>query len=247
VIQKVEVAKRRERLQGRINVWNRSAEQYLHADEEVSLEDLFDQDDANHAESMTEHDTEGESEAEAENVPDAEAEATDIRGSGSKSDEGSPENMDLFFPSSFLLHRFPNQGEKELSLRQGQANDTLHLLRIALGKKSFLFRSHVRAAKSQQRKTRAWAEVSAVDGHVRQLARVYVATRQKMITLGADAIVLDRYKVLRHSDLRISTAIATPNARGQRNVHMAWFWTMDMTADTDTDGWMEECRCITLK
>ena len=249
VIQQVDIAKRRERLQGRINVWNTSAEQYLHANDNFSLEDMLDQDHENETEAETENDADlgQDSEADTEHMPDAEAEATDISEARSRRHEGSPENMDLYFPSSFLLRRFPNQGEKELSLRQGQANDALHLLRIALGKKSFLFRSHVRSAKSQQKKTRAWAEVAAVDGNVRQLSRVYVATRRRMITLGADAVVLDRYKVLRHSDLKISTAIATPNARGQRNVHMAWFWTMDMSADTDTAGWMEECRRNTLK
>jgi len=63
-----------------------------------------------------------------------------------------------------------------------------------------------------------------------------------MIQLGAAADVLDRYKVLTRIDLKISTAIAEPNARGERNTHLAWFWNMDVQADTDAESWMEECK-----
>ena len=45
----------------------------------------------------------------------------------------------LLLPSSFSTCQFPDQCQKEISLRQGQATDALHNLRIVLTKKSFLF------------------------------------------------------------------------------------------------------------
>jgi hypothetical protein len=84
-----------------------------------------------------------------------------------------------------------------------------------------------------------------VEADVRQQARIYAWTRRKMVDLGAGAETLDRYKILRHTDLKISTAVATPNAPGQRDVRLSWFWNMDIQADAETDNWMEECEYIT--
>ncbi|KAG1795293.1 uncharacterized protein HD556DRAFT_1364311 [Suillus plorans] len=72
----------------------------------------------------------------------------------------------------------------EMSLREGQANDALHNLRIYLCNKAILFRTTVRQAKSQALKTRAWSQVT--------------------------------------------TAVGDPNARGQRNESLAWFWSVEV-------------------
>ncbi len=47
----------------------------------------------------------------------------------------------------------------ELCLREGQLNDSLHHIHIALGHKSYLFRNNVHPACTQRLKTHAWAEV----------------------------------------------------------------------------------------
>ena len=47
----------------------------------------------------------------------------------------------------------------ELCLWEGQLNDSLHHIRIALGHKSYLFRNNVHPARMQRLKTHAWAEV----------------------------------------------------------------------------------------
>jgi hypothetical protein len=242
VNQKLDITKRRHRLEGRINSWNQKANQFLHSeelDDEQELQDILEQD---AEELQTSQSTEGSSEdtdIDTDIEPESASEVTDPLGLL------SAENIRLYLPSSFASNRFPEHARKELDLRLGQANDALHNLRIALGKKSFLFRSHVRAAKSQQRKTRAWSEVSGVEADVRQQARIYAWTRRKMVDLGAGAETLDRYKILRHTDLKISTAVATPNAPGQRDVRLSWFWNMDIQADAETDNWMEECEYIT--
>jgi hypothetical protein len=241
----LEIAERRERLQTRIDTWNKKAEEYLHSpglDDGEDLLDILSTDADADADAEADADVDIGPNEDTDDDTDADTDAYGRHNSARKGHPQTSESFPLYFPSSFALHRFPNQARKELELRQGQANDSLHNLRIALGKKSFLFRSHVRAAKSQQRKTRAWSEVSAVDGEVRQQARIYNFTRQRMIKLSADPALLDRYKVLRYEDLKVSTAIATPNARGQRDTRLSWFWNMDVQADAETDDWMEECK-----
>jgi hypothetical protein len=129
----------------------------------------------------------------------------------------------------------------ELRLREGQLNDSLHHIRIALGHKSYLFRHDVRPARTQRLKTRAWAEVHAVESTVQHHARVYIRARQAMVDLGASASLLDRYKVLTRQDLSVRTSVIAPQVRGQRNKSLPWFWTMDVRRDTDVGEWIEDC------
>lgn len=248
--QKLEITKRRERLQGRMDDWNAKAAEYLQSadlDVELDLQDILDRElpggsggseDAGDGDVDTVSESESESDAEA----NSNAEVVEIPPAMSKWRQMSAENQTLYLPSSFPAGTFPDPSSSELSLRQGQANDALHNLRIALGKKSFLFRTNIRSAKSQQKKTRAWSEVNSVDGVVRYQAKIYNATRRKMIHLGAEEKIMDRYKILTQGQLKVSTAIATPNARGQRNFQLAWFWNMDSKVDTQSDDWMEECE-----
>ena len=132
----------------------------------------------------------------------------------------------------------------ELRLREGQLNDSLHHIRIALGHKSYVFRNNVHPARTQRLKTRAWAEVHAVESTVQHHARVYNRARRAMLDLGAEASLLDRYKVLERQELRIETAVIAPNVRGQRNKTLPWFWSMDVQRDADVGAWMNDCRDI---
>ena len=134
----------------------------------------------------------------------------------------------------------------ELRLREGQLNDSLHHIRIALGHKSYLFRNNVRPARTQRLKTRAWAEVHAVESTVQHHARVYNRARQSMLHLSADASLLGRYKVLERHDLKIDTAVIAPNVHGQRNKTLPWFWSMDVQKDADVGTWMNDCRHIPI-
>jgi len=116
----------------------------------------------------------------------------------------------------------------ELRLREGQLNDSLHHIRIALGHKSYLFRNNVHPACMQRLKTHAWAEVHAVESTVQHHARVYNHAQQSILDLGADTALLDWYKVLERQDLRTDTTIIAPNVHGQRNKSLPWFWSMDV-------------------
>ena len=134
----------------------------------------------------------------------------------------------------------------ELCLWEGQLNDSLHHIRIALGHKSYLFRSNVRLARMQRLKTRAWAEVHAVESTVQHHARVYNHVRQSILDLSADASLLNWYKALKHKDLKTNTTMIAPNVHGQRNKSLPWFWSMDIWRDANAGAWMNDCRCISL-
>ena len=104
----------------------------------------------------------------------------------------------------------------------------------------------MRPAHTQRLKTHAWAEVHAVDSTVQHHARVYNCARQAMLNLGADTSLLDRYRVLERQDLRIDTTVIAPEARGQRNKPLPWFWSMDVRRDADVGAWMNDCRHISV-
>jgi hypothetical protein len=159
------------------------------------------------------------------------------------------EHMSLHLPSHLGRTWCNRNGAEDLAnaesrLREGQLNDSLHHIRIALGHKSYLFRNNIRPARTQRLKTRAWAEVHAVESTVQHHARVYNRARKSMVDLGADSSLLDRYKVLEPQDLRIDTAIIAPDVRGQRNKSLPWFWSMDIRRDADVGAWMNDCRPI---
>ena len=79
----------------------------------------------------------------------------------------------------------------KLRLREGQLNDTLHQIRIALSQKSYIFRNDVWLARTQRLKTWAWAGVHTVKSSVQHHTRVYVCARQAIENLSVDNILLD--------------------------------------------------------
>jgi hypothetical protein len=79
----------------------------------------------------------------------------------------------------------------ELRLQEGQLNNSLHHIHIALGDKSYLFRNNVHPARTQRLKTRAWTEVHAVESMVQYHAWVYNCARKSMLDLGANVSLLD--------------------------------------------------------
>lgn len=135
--------------------------------------------------------------------------------------------------------------EQELRLRAGQANDTLHEIRLALANKAVLFRTDVRHASSHATSSRAWGKVNAVEAAVSRYAAVYRRCRKAMVALGADETILNRYQLLKDKDLKVTAAASAPNARGRRNEILAWFWSIDVPRDTETSNWMSECRWST--
>jgi len=91
---------------------------------------------------------------------------------------------------------------------------------------------------------RAWGKVGSADVRVQRHVAIYHWCRKQMIALNASSNLLNQYKMLTKEDLKISAAIANPNARGHRDDTLAWFWTMDVLRDTEVNNRMSECKMI---
>ncbi|KAF8833312.1 hypothetical protein BDN67DRAFT_864986, partial [Paxillus ammoniavirescens] len=157
------------------------------------------------------------------------------------------EGIHLKLLSALGLPRCQDDGlewlaKQEMQLRTGQANDALHELRLALADKAVLFCTNVRHSSSQATTSRAWGRVMAVDATVNKFAKIYRVSRRAMLALGASNDILARYQVLTKDHLKVSSAVAEPNARGHRNDTLPWFWSMDVARDTEADDWMMECK-----
>ncbi|KAG1800537.1 hypothetical protein EV424DRAFT_1332098 [Suillus variegatus] len=62
------------------------------------------------------------------------------------------------------------------------------------------------------------------------------------LELGQDQ--LQKYKPLLREQLKISTAVGDPNARGQRNESLAWFWSVEVDLGGPDQSWNEECEFL---
>jgi hypothetical protein len=138
-----------------------------------------------------------------------------------------------------------NLMKEEIALREGQANDALHAIRVHLGDKAVIFRNTVRSAKSQASSTRAWTQVRSVETAVNLNASIYSKCRSQLAKL-PDHDLLTKYLPLKKEDLKASSVVADPNARGQRDITLSWFWSLDVQGDTSGNDWMTECECPVL-
>jgi hypothetical protein len=250
-VQQKDIALKRSRLQERVDAFQKQAAKLLNA---VSSDGDDSWDDASAREIYVgaEFDGVGEGDDDDEHASSSGAVEEQTPSLGDDSDGCiDAERISLHLPSH-LGHDWCNINAAkdlamaELHLREGQLNDSLHHIRIALGHKSYVFRKNVRPARTQRLKTRAWAEVHAVESTVQHHARVYMRARQAIVDLGAETEMLDRYKILRREDLSVKTSAISPNLRGQRNKSLPWFWTMDVRRDTDVELWMEDCTCFSV-
>ncbi|KAG2058517.1 hypothetical protein BDR06DRAFT_1030067 [Suillus hirtellus] len=101
-----------------------------------------------------------------------------------------PSNLGLEKCVAFSMSDITNQ---ELTLRQGQANDALHHIRVHLADKAVIFQKTIRVAKSQALSTRAWAQVHSVDMVISINASIYSKCRSQLCKLGADNALMKRY------------------------------------------------------
>lgn len=161
---------------------------------------------------------------------------------------GQVENIRLLLPSRLGIETCRRVGlksiaNKEKALRKGQANDALHSLRMAIGHKSFLFRKRLRNAKSKVRKTKAWDDINTVGNTVTHHRRIYNIARRALVALGASKSTMNQYQPIASADTKSSTVIVDPNARGQRNKGLPWFWSVGTGSSKPLEGpLMTECQ-----
>ncbi|KAG1784677.1 uncharacterized protein HD556DRAFT_1314890 [Suillus plorans] len=73
-------------------------------------------------------------------------------------------------------------------------------------------------------------------------ASIYTKTWKQMMKLEPRKDQLEKYKHLLRDQLKISTAVRDPNARGQRNKSLAWFWSVEVELGGPNQLWNEECH-----
>lgn len=142
-------------------------------------------------------------------------------------------------PSTLSLNKckdleIKNLADQELLLQIRQANDALHEICIALADKAVLFWTKVQHASSHAKTMRAWGRVNAVDASLHQHALVYRRCYKLICSLAANKALLQRYQLFWDENLKITTAVTANNVMGLWNNKLAWFWSINMSRDTET-------------
>lgn len=177
----------------------------------------------------------------------------------------APELMTIFMPSSLQPADLQRLGleplaEQEMELRQGQANDALEGLRLALGHKALLYRSQVRnippkwirlaltllvqlrKARSNKQDTAARRDIKRAEDNVQRHFRAYRRARTALQRLKAPNEVINMYKPIFPDDLAVTADVVEENRIGQRSHTLAWFWHIRAPNGDQRDEWMEECE-----
>lgn len=166
-------------------------------------------------------------------------------------DPALPENQRLYLPSSMNYDRDFHGGgdesdsesstsdrmtswkildelrEAELLLRQGQANDAVSNIQVGLADRSVTYRTQVRPSKSYVASGRAWRKIQAHSDAIAQAVKVYTLARNSMLCLGATSEVMERFRKLEPEHLKTDTQAINFNDSGTRNKTLSWIWTMD--------------------
>ena len=245
---------RRLDLQGKIDAWLQKSPFLL---EDINVQDhnsLWTEEDI-----LTSEIHDGSDDLELIEEGEEEGKKTDEDEEENDLDEDHGDDEELLFPEKIILplpssigHSrcselgLSNLAYQEIKLRQGQANECLHELRLALGLKSAIFRKMVRTAHSQRTKTRAWSYVHSADSAVRTHARQYRRSRWALIKLEAPKDILAPFKQLQPQDLKISKDIVEENRVGQRNYKLSWLWRIQSPESGECKDWITEGMCDVL-
>lgn len=131
--------------------------------------------------------------------------------------------------------------ESEVQLRVGQCNDALQGIRMAIGKKAFIYVSDVRKAKNQKGKTKSYDAIKVAHKALQHQAQLYRSSRKALRDLGADEDILQKFQMLQTSQLSTRDTFLDVTERGQKHLNLPWFWNLDVEGDSEDNGRMEEC------
>jgi predicted Fe-S protein YdhL (DUF1289 family) len=149
----------------------------------------------------------------------------------------------VLLPSNIKTKTNINEAKQfELELRKGQANDALEGLRDALGYKSLILATELRAASSTKQKTRTCNGVQKISKAVAKWARMYRKTRKAIINLNADKPTFEEYKELEQKDLQLNKDISEANRFFQKNYTLPWFWQLGKENANDSNTWRDDCK-----
>ena len=150
-----------------------------------------------------------------------------------------PENVSLPLPSSFGTEAcqgiLKDVARCECRLREGQANDALHDVRVAVARKSFHCRTRVRnnsPTSGYSKRLRSYGEIAVIQTSINLSAKIYCTARSAIMVLDPGCDSLKTLSDLTSKDLVASTAVVDPNARGMRNAGLSWIWQRALTRET---------------
>jgi hypothetical protein len=154
-----------------------------------------------------------------------------------------PEKYTIWMPSH-NKDTPPNLQQLELELREAQALDALHSIKVKIGEKSVLIRHIVRRNRDagQYKKGRAWKEVSASHADLVRAWRTYERARMAIERLPGSKNLGQKFKVIHREDLKEMKDITHANRVSQRNDTLPWFWQMHGDGLSET-AWQSEGEC----
>ena len=225
---RLDIATRRERLRGRVEWFNATAYNMLPALQKIPI--------TNH-ELLPLDDEESEDDE-------------DPFGCGFEElFHGEPESRSLLLPSTLgkdvcIKWRLTDAMNKEMSLREGQANDALEGLRQGIGEKSFMYRERLRHARGIQQTTRARSGIRNIGRTLNNHRRVYGFARRALIALaGNEGTQVVKYQPVTLKDLKASTVIYDLNSPETRKTPLAWFWNAESSIGAPAEeGLLSECE-----
>ena len=133
------------------------------------------------------------------------------------------EKQTLHIPSNQNVT--PRHDDIELALRKNQARSHLHQLRELIAEKSFQYSDVLRKASRKGVRTHARGTLKGINTQISFHCQVYSHGRTRLIELGADELTLRTFRELKKEDVKASTAVLKPNARGSTALKLSWIWT----------------------
>lgn len=112
----------------------------------------------------------------------------------------------------------------ELSHRIEHADHHLGQIRDLIAEKSFQYSHVIRVSPRKGVNTQSRAAVKKLNLQISVQCRLYTQCRSKLLTLGADPTILNRFQALKTEDVKSSTAIVNPNEPGSTRIKLSWIW-----------------------
>jgi hypothetical protein len=164
-------------------------------------------------------------------------------------DSARPESSSIALPSALpqqSAHRLSLSRliNTELELRKGHANDCLAEIRTIIGQQAFQYKKILRPAHNKALRTRARSSIQNVQRTLTLKSRLYKRTRKAMLSLDVE---LDSvYKELTNNDIKVSTAVDSPNVAGSTRTQLSWIWTSHQGVVTADDNHLTECKLYSI-
>lgn len=171
------------------------------------------------------------------------------------------ERITIALPSNMgaklcVAHGLEDLMKMERRLRIGQMHDALHAVRVGVAYKSFLYRSSVRVATSYRGRLRSFDEVHHSNEETLAHARLYMCSRTSFmelfdITNPSDAaskvLMMKKYQDIQKPQLKANTALIEQKVRGVSQMHLPWFWSLDVNLETKGNTWLGESESTEIK